>query len=245
MEKKKIRKELLFSASKQSTLIPLNITMMKESSMTPREDDIISIRPFIIYGGYITTLITVLYCIVVATLFPNTSNEGKLLYISEGLAMYCGWSIVVLGICSTFTMVCQAIAVCHMEEKLKLSFLLLLEIIGWYSVMGIEGTGWTFHYVALVLFLIGNVGYHWISSRDNAYGGAYYKAVNFLAIFFILLFFILNRISDSFKHERELKSFSASVEYILSIMLGMEQLFLLNGLDQYENIHINFIKKVI
>ena len=139
------------------------------------KEDLVSIRPFLIIGGYGSTLITCIFTIVLVSIAPGPENDsGMLRYISEGMESHCGWSTVVLGTCTFTILIVHVIAAVHMSNGHAI-FWGLLQSLGWNIILGVVDTGWTFHYFGLAMFLIGNVAYHWIASRDLAYGGLRYQ----------------------------------------------------------------------
>ena len=77
--------------------------------------DEIPIHFLVVYGGYLCTIFTCCFCIIVGTSLPKTYDENQLFYISEGFQRYCGWSIVVLGTCTGITLFTQLISAIHMN----------------------------------------------------------------------------------------------------------------------------------
>jgi len=206
-------------------------------------EDVISIRLFIVYGGYLATILTCVFALIIPTEMVEMHEKDSLLYISEGFQRKCGWSIVLLGTCSVFNIFVQLVAVCHIPNKAFLCFFILLEAVGWFIVLGIEGTGWDIHYGGLAVFLIGIIVYHWFVSHNNVFGGEYYRAVLYVTICAALIFTVLARISLSDTSKLELKSFAVSTEFMLCILVCILQIFLLYGLDQFDNIHVVFHKR--
>jgi hypothetical protein len=111
-------------------------------------------------------------------------------------------------------------------------------------VLGIQNTGWDIHYVGLAAFLFGNIVFHWNASKDATFGNEYYNASVYISIFVVIGFIVLDRIASMESNPRELKGFSVSTEFFLSIMLCIMQCFLVHGLDQFDSIHLTFHKRI-
>jgi len=220
-----------------SMLVPPKAILVKPQP-EPAEDTI-SIQSGIIWGGYITIFSMTLFTILLSVVFPNEPNGGQMYYISEGLKNHCGWSVLVLGIGTTVIFAIQAINAVHLKSKYIFIFL-GIEVLGWFIILGIESTGWIFHYVGLCLFVLGNICFHWNSSRDATYGSSYYQSVNYLTILFSLIFLIANRVSDMMKGNNTAKSTAVSLEFFLVILMGVQQCFLNHGFGKFEKIHLYF-----
>jgi hypothetical protein len=206
-------------------------------------EKVIPVHNFFVIVGVVNAVVICSYTILLPTTFPDTQSDGKMLYISEGFKKYCGWSIVVLGLCSTITLLGQCIAGIHCEKKMLVFSLIFLEFVGWYFVLGIQDTGWEVHYVFLVFFFVGNTGFHYIVSRDPTFGNKMYQLMNYISVFFIALFIFLNRFSELYWNINDYKNFAVCVEYVISIILSTQQIFLLRSLDQFQSIELRFVPK--
>lgn len=215
----------------------------------PSHRDDISVRSIIVYGAYLCTFITCFYSISVASFIPNTDGTAidrdyEMIYISDGYNNHCGMSIVILGTCTLFVGMSQFIAKCHMDDTWYVTtFFLMAELIGWFVVLGINETGWNIHYIGLVAFLFGNVCFHWKASREPTFSSPYYKAINGLTIFLALVFLFMAKVSSGIAKYREVRSIAVSIEFFVSIMISIEQFFLINALDQFEHIHLTFERR--
>ena len=206
------------------------------------EEDIISVRRTLVFGGYFGCVSACIFAIVIVAMAPPLLSE-EAQYISEGMQAHCGWSVLMLGSCSFFIFICQLIAGVHMNRHSVILFS-ICQLAGWNVVMGIVDTGWNLHYMGLAVFLLGNLGYHWIASRDPHYGHPNYQLANWMTMFFTLTFgtaaFTHTVI---FKDNRELKAVGVALEFVLLFSSMFENMLLVHGLDQYENIHLVFERK--
>jgi hypothetical protein len=207
------------------------------------EEDIISVRYTLIIAGYLGCAGMSIFAIVLVMMAnDHTGERQEAKYISEGMEAHCGWSVVVLGLCSFIIFLCQLVAGVHMNRHAAVLFA-FLEVVGWCVVLGIVDTGWMFHYVGLTLFLIGNIGYHWIASRDYNYGSMAYQWSNLLTILFTCVFCSTALASMLARDLREVKALAVGLEFVLLFFSMTENLMLMRALDSYENIHLVFEKK--
>ena len=216
----------------------------KRMDIGQEEEDIVSVRHSIVIGGYsgcVGICFFAIMLVVLATQVPNTKQEAK--YISEGMEAHCGWSVVALGSCSFLLFVSQLVAGIHMREHNTAIAFSLLQMLGWCIVLGIADTGWNLHYAGLHMFLVGNIGYHWMASRDARYGGFAYQWASILTIVFTCVFISSAAASMWFREERELKAGAVALEFVLLFFTMLQNLCLVRALDAYENIHLVFEKK--
>lgn len=209
------------------------------------EEDIISVRYTLIIGGYLGCAGMSIFAIILVMMAnPNGGAGGRqeAKYISEGMEAHCGWSVVVLGLCSFIIFLCQLVAAVHMNRHTSVLFA-FLQVVGWCVVLGIVDTGWLFHYVGLTMFLMGNIGYHWIASRDPNYGSIAYQWSNMLTILFTCVFCGTALACMLARDFRELKALAVGLEFVLLFFSMVENLMLMRALDSYENIHLVFEKK--
>lgn len=206
-------------------------------------EKVIPVHNLFVIVGILNAIIVCSYTILLPTTFPDTQTNGKMLYISEGFKKYCGWSIVVLGLCSTITLLGQCIVGIHCENVVTLFTFVFFEFVGWYFVLGIQDTGWTVHYVFLFFFFIGNTGFHYIVSRDPVFGNRMYQLMNYICVCFIVVFVVLNRFSEVYWNINDYKNFAVCIEYVISIILTAQQIFMLRALDQFQSIELRFVQK--
>jgi hypothetical protein len=217
----------------------LNTPKPTMNLIQPTNEDTFSIQWGVIYGGYFSIITITIFLLLLSLVFPNEPNGGKMYYVSEGLLYHCGWAVLVLGMGTTVILGIQAINALHLKSKYNFVFL-GMEIFGWFVVLGVESTGWIFHYIGLCLFVIGNIAFHWNSSRDATYGNSYYQTINYLTILFAALFLIANRISDAYQDSHSAKSTAVSLELFLVCLMGIQQCFLNYGFSKFEKIHLYF-----
>ena len=119
----------------------------------PENSTMVSIHPYLTLLGILSSVTIFIFCLSLV-LIPLTSDyQGNLTYISNGMEKHCGWSGTVLGSCSIFVALCEATAALHtMNHSLLVA--VFLQACSWCMVMGVSDTGWSFHYVALVVFLL-------------------------------------------------------------------------------------------
>ena len=207
------------------------------------EEDIVCVRPTLVIGGYLGCLGISIFAVVLVVMASQSTEEHKeAKYISEGMEAHCGWSVVVLGSSSFLIFICQLVAGIHMNRHTAILFS-LLQLVGWSIVLGIVDTGWNFHYMGLTMFLVGNICYHWIASRDDHYGSEYYQWSNILTVLFTCVFCSSAVASMTFRSTRELKACAVALEFVLLFFGMLENVFLVRALDSYQNIHLVFEKK--
>jgi len=208
--------------------------------------DIISVRFLIIYGTYIATFLIWFFSLSIASFFPmeGLDRENRMLYISDGYQEYCGITVIIIGMSSMMIGLSQFIARCHMDDYLySTTFFISLEMIGWFVVLGIQGTNMIVHKIALICFLCGNILFHWQCSRDSTFGNIYYRIINGFTIFMAIAFISFAYTTSIYWKTRETQSISVSMEFFLSLMVSIEQYCLLSGLDKFEVIHLKFEKR--
>lgn len=207
--------------------------------MNIESEDVVSVRTFLVYGGYVSVIVTCIFSCLLVTMSPGPEENGYMRYISEGMEEHCGWSVLVLGTCALFTLMCQVVASLHMNKRWIVIFVFMSGL-GWNTVLAVRDTGWSIHYVGLSMALLGNLTFHWYSSRDEYYGGFQYMVVNIVAIVISLLFICLAAASSFNSSIYELRAASVSVEFILVFAICIENLHIIHGLDQYDSIHLIF-----
>jgi len=202
--------------------------------------DVISVRKYLVYTSYFFNITIAVFTVAIVFMNPGPENEsGELRYISEGMERHCGWSIVVLGTSSTFTCVTHFIAAIHIENKSVFAFI-ILECIGWNVVLGVIDTGWTLHYVGLMSFLIGILGFNWICSRDINYGTLTYKTLNMISVIFAIIFMGMAVISSFNPNVRELRGCAVSLEFVVMGSFTVQSFIFASRLNQYKEIYIMF-----
>ena len=184
------------------------------------EEDIIPVRQTLVITGYLGCIGISVFAVVLVIMATPAAEEEKSKYISEGMEAHCGWSVMVLGSCSFLIFICQFAAGVHMNRHCAILFS-MMQLLGWNVVLGVVDTGWNLHYMGLCAFLLGNIGYHWIASRDPNYGNEGYQWVNRLTIFFTCVFCctagsnILLAEKMGSTSQRELKAVAVSLEFVL------------------------------
>jgi small-conductance mechanosensitive channel len=205
-------------------------------------EDVLSVRHTLVAGGYagcVGIMGFAITLVVMAT--PSSIDDSK--YISEGMEAHCGWSVIMMGTCSFMIGVCQVIAASHMNHHIAILFS-ITQLLGWNVVLGVVDTGWNVHYLGLFVFLSSNLGYHWIAANDSNYGTPRYRLLNWITIFFTVAFgsaTIVVRFMETY--EREAKACAMSLEFVLTFFSMLQNLFLVNGLDHFQSIHLVFEKR--
>jgi hypothetical protein len=201
----------------------------------------VDVHSSIVILGYVACLISLAFCIAVVWLPPGpTLENGALRYISEGLDIFCGWSSVVMGTSTMIILMCQLVASAFMRNKYNASVWAVAQAIGWNIVAGVSSTGWTLHYIALVVFLVGNLVFNYIASNDEAYGSRCYRAVNIAAFLFAFLFILCVSVTKVLDEVGALRSLAVSIEFVLMFSIVVQTLCLVHALDSYHIIHLRF-----
>ena len=207
-----------------------------------KEEEIVFVRHTLVIAGYaacIGILVSAIVLVVIAT--PSLREDSK--YISEGMEAHCGWSVIMMGTCSSMIAICQVVAAAHMKQHVAILFS-VLQLLGWNIVLGVVDTGWNLHYAGLLLFLCSNICYHWIASHDDSYGNDKYRWTNQLTMACTLVFAAAAITARQITtHEREAKACAVSLELVLTFASMLENMWLIHGLDQFESIHLVFEKK--
>ena len=204
----------------------------------------IEVHTHIVLVGYVACFLSFCFCIGVVLLPPGpTLANGSLRYISEGLDLSCGWSVVVMGSSSMLILMCQLVASAYMRNQNAAAWA-VVQAVSWNTVAGVSSTGWEAHYVALLVFLVSSIAFHYIASNDSAYGGRIYRAANIGSIVFSALFACLNMVSRFGGDDTHLgvtaRSFAVSFEFVLMFSLVLQVLCLVQALDSYHVIHLRF-----
>ena len=212
-------------------------------SNVERHEDVLSVRHTLVAGGFmgcIGIMVFAITLVVMAT--PSTQNDSK--YISEGMEAHCGWSVVMLGTCSFMIGVCQVVAASHMNHHIAILFA-ITQLLGWNVVLGIVDTGWNVHYVGLCVFLMSNIGYHWIAANDINYGTPKYRVLNWITIFFTFVFGGANIATKSADQDyfREIKACAVGLEFFLTFLSMLQNMFLIHGLDRFQSIRLVFERR--
>lgn len=222
-----------------------------KSSSSSNSSDVILVHLPVVLTGYAAGLISLIFCFTVIVLPPGPFLEnGALRYISDGLSIYCGWSSVFMGPCSMIILVLQLLASTHMEHQYAAVWS-LLQAIGWNVVVGVQDTGWVVHYIALMVFLVGNIMYNWIASHDPTYGSLVYRRVSAVSIALSTIFVVLAFVSivssggtkDS-DGQVTLRSFSVAFEFSVLFSILSQHLCLIHALDAYHEIQLKFVPKM-
>ena len=205
------------------------------------KEDVICIRTTLVISGYLSCVASAVFAVALVFMDPGPEKDGLLRYISEGMENHCGWNIVVMGTSSMAILICHLVAAAHMENGRHATFWALIEAIGWNIVLGVVDTGWTLHYVGLSFFLIGNIFYHWIASREPVFGGLRYQETNLTAIILALAFSVAALTSmTAGNNDRQLRACAVSLEFAMLGTLTLQNIMLVNALDQYKSIHLVF-----
>jgi hypothetical protein len=201
----------------------------------------VDIHVAIVYLGYAACLTSLIFCITIVMLPPGpTLENGALRYISEGLDIFCGWSTVVMGTTSMIILMCQLIASAFMRNKGNASLWALLQAVGWNTVAGVSSTGWTLHYIALAAFLVGNIVFNYIASKDAAYGNRLYRTLNTSSIVFALIFMACVLSTKVMDGVVQLISLAVVVEFVLVGSILLQTLCMVHAIDSYHVIHLRF-----
>ena len=206
------------------------------------EKDVISIHSMLVLGGYGGCLVSAGFTICLVFASPGPLNSaGALRYISEGIDAHCGYANVVMGTCSLLILLCQLAAAVHMGQHNLLFACAVGQTLGWNVVLGVQDTGWTVHYIGLMLFLFGNLYYHLLASRDAEYGGRIYCLVNALTWLFGFVFVCIAGASIVMgNNDTVLRSFAVAFEFVLMLFLAVQNACIVHALDQFRDIRLRF-----
>jgi hypothetical protein len=201
----------------------------------------VSIHPYLTILGTISTVTMFIFCLSLV-LVPLTSDyQGSLTYISNGMDKHCGWSGTVLGSCSIFIALCEAVASLHTMNS-SLLIAVFVQASTWCMIMGVSDTGWSFHYVALVVFLSSTMYFHNKLSYLHPFDTFIYTKVNIITFVNIILFFISFLVSWGVSEGDKWIALDVAVSLELTLMclLSIQNLCVIRALNQYKSIHILF-----
>jgi hypothetical protein len=204
--------------------------------------DKISVRFCLILGGYLACIVSAIFSIVLVLLTPGPIDptSHSLRYISQGMFDHCGLATSVLGTCCLLLFACQIIAAMHMEHASAI-FCAVMQAAAWNVVLGVADTGWVVHYFGLGVFLLTTVIYHWCASNDKAYGGPVYRAVTYIALVIMFIFCVLVVVAMVMRGSSPTpQTVAVAVEFAMMIAISAENMCLVNALDQFEDIHLQF-----
>ena len=159
---------------------------------------------------------------------------------AQGMDQHCGYATVVMGTSSLLLLACQVVAAAHMVERGGMAAS-LAQAIAWNVVLGVGDTGWTVHYVGLVVFLLGNLGYHYTASGDPSYGSLVYRRVTQLGALFTFVFMGIAGASILCGETCvPLRSCAVAFEFVLMFFLVAQNVCLVHALDQFQDIRLRF-----
>jgi hypothetical protein len=210
------------------------------------DENVVSIYPFLPIVAFLSGLITFAFCIGLV-LFPylrgaGAYNErGGLMYISDGMNLYCGWSGAILGSCGMFIAFCEMAAALH-TNSMSLLTAIFIQAPAWCVLVGVSGTGWGIHYTALVLFLLSTLYFHCLFAWAHPMGrsNSFYQKTNGVAILNAMLFFVA---FCTVSHTRTGLDVTVSLEVSLLCCVSVQTLCVAWVLLQYHDIHILFQEK--
>lgn len=226
-------------SNNKNSMMSTSVPVYNNDEQASPEENIISVRPVLVVGGYASSLTIAIFAIVLVSIAPEPDIHGAMLFISEGMLQHCGWSIVVMGTCSIMLFMCLSVAAAHMARHIA-SFWVIVQALGWFVVLGVVDTGWMLHYVGLSFFLVGNICYHWIASRDRGYGSLAYQKMNMVCVILTISFIMAGAVSILIGEHREIKSCAVSLEFALLFGITIQNLFLIRALDRFKVIHLVF-----
>jgi hypothetical protein len=201
----------------------------------------VSIHPYLTIIGSISCITMFGFCLSLV-LVPLTSDyQGNLTYISNGMDKHCGWSGTVLGSCSIFIALCEAVASLHTMDS-SLLVAVCVQACTWCMIMGVSDTGWAFHYVALVVFLLSTLYFHNKLSYLHPFDTFFYTRVNIITMVNIVLFFVSFLVATGVPEGGRwlVLDITVSLELTLMCCLSMQNLCVIRALNQYQSIHILF-----
>ena len=203
----------------------------------------VPIHPHVALLVVITSVINLLYVFLVVGVGFNFERDGRLIFISEAFQAYCGWSGVILGTTGAIEALVQLIAAVHMDSTLCIAST-AVQFLAWNVILGVSDTGWTLHYVALVMFFFATCLFHWIASRSTQYSGALYQQANLISVVVVILFgglFLGNGVGNfTDKQRKSIVSAEVSIEFVLLFTTLVEQFCLAYGIAKCTRLLIVF-----
>lgn len=217
-------------------------TSKEEENSSIEKTTLVSIHPYITIIGVFSTLTTFGFCIGLV-LFPIFNDyKGSLTYISNGMESHCGWSGTVLGSCGVFIAICEIIAAMHTMNS-YLTTAVLVQASAWCMIMGVSDTGWSFHYVALVIFLSATMYFHHNLCLLHPFDTFVYQKVNTITalnVAFFFLAFLIHLVVTSEKDRWIAIDIAVSLELTLLCCMTAQNLCVIWALNQYKSIHLLF-----
>ena len=207
--------------------------------------DTLSVQWTLVLGGYLACVVSACFSVVLICLAPGPIDPSThaLRYISDGMFDHCGLAATVMGTCAVLLFACQLIAAAHMEHPSALLFA-VIQAVGWNVVLGVAGTGWTIHYVGLGVFLAATIAYHWCASHDPEYGGPIYRYVAYGAMLLMLVFSLAAGVAIWQTGDAATpQTVAVSLEFGMMLAISALNACLINGLNQFDEIHLQFSKR--
>lgn len=186
--------------------------------------------------GSIAALVIV--CFSLGMVLSLSSNEG-LKYISNGMDVHCGWAELVLGTAATVVGACYLIPAIHVGGSLTIGSV-VMQLITWNTVLGVQDTGWSIHYAALGGFCVSNIYFNLVMSR-SWYGCSLYRRLNALSIVIALVFmgsFMAEHLSRSEIASMAARDASVCIELGLTACFSAQTFCLMWGMNKDSSMHI-------
>ena len=181
----------------------------------------------------------VIVCFSLGLVISLSSSEDGLKYISNGMDVHCGWAELVLGTAATVVGACYLIPAVHVGGSLTIGSV-LVQLITWNTVLGVQDTGWSIHYAALGGFCVANIYFNLVMSR-SWYGCLLYRRINALSILVALVFmgsFMAQHLSKSEVMSSAARDASVCIELMLTACFSAQTFCLMWGMNKDASMHI-------
>ena len=204
----------------------------------------VPIHPYVPAVGATAAGVLAVFTAVVVFMDPGPLNgDGTLKFISEGMREHCGWSGLVLGTTGSLVALCDLVPAVHVGRG-DMAACVLVQLIGWNVVLGVEDTGWALHYVGLACFCASNIAFNYVMSRTLWYGHALYRCVQSASAALIALFAVCFAIAHALPTGQQgalvARDVAVLIEFLVMASVTANTLCLMWSLNAYSTIALVF-----
>ena len=154
---------------------------------------------------------------------------------------HCGWSGAILGTAGGMLGVAELVVGIHIGSTAAVACA-CVQFMAWNFVLGVQDTGWSVHYVALSIFFMSMLSFHYLVGSATPYSNRFYRRLNVVALCLVIVFmstFILRAISPEGQYKAYV-SLSVCVEFGIMAIALMQHLCMAYGMASGCTITLTF-----
>lgn len=143
----------------------------------------------------------------------------------------CGWSGAVLGTAGGVLAVAELLVGIHIDSGLGM-LCAAVQFVAWNFVLGVHDTGWVVHYIALTLFFLSTLTFHYLVGISYPYGNPFYRKLNVVTLCLVVAFMctFIARVASPPSMFKTCVSVSVSIEFAILVAVLVQQLSMAYGL---------------